>query len=104
MDRMGKDGLHDHVSRGFGESPERYEKIRPEYPDAAVDIRVRELGITRGRIVVDDGAGTGKLTRMLAAGATVIAMEPLAEMRERLAESVPLVRRGPRACRVRCAR
>ncbi|HEV2010877.1 MAG TPA: methyltransferase domain-containing protein [Candidatus Limnocylindria bacterium] len=88
---MGKDGLHDYVSRGFGESTERYEKIRPEYPDAAVDILVRELGITRGRIVVDVGAGTGKLTRMLARSrATVIAVEPLAEMRERLAENVPL--------------
>ncbi|HEY8830279.1 MAG TPA: methyltransferase domain-containing protein, partial [Candidatus Limnocylindria bacterium] len=35
--------------------------------------------------------GTGKLTRALVrTGATVIAVEPLAEMRERLAESVPL--------------
>jgi len=85
------DPLHDYVSRGFAPTTELYEKIRPDYPDAAVDILVRELGIGRGRIVVDVGAGTGKLTRLLTrTGATVIAVEPLAEMRERLAETVPL--------------
>ena len=88
---MPHDPLHDYVSRGFAPTTELYEKIRPEYPDAAIDILVQELGIARGRIVVDVGAGTGKLTRALVrTGATVIAVEPLAEMRERLAESVPL--------------
>lgn len=88
---MPDDPLHDYVARGFGATTGLYEKIRPEYPDAAVDLLVRELGIGRGRIVVDVGAGTGKLTRMLTrTGATVIAVEPLAQMRERLAESVPL--------------
>ena len=83
--------LHDYVSKGFGTSSELYEKIRPEYPSAAIDLLVKELGIARGRVVVDVGAGTGKLTRALTAtGATVIAVEPLAEMRERLAENVPL--------------
>jgi len=91
MDPMSPEPLHDYVSRGFGPTTELYEKIRPDYPDAAVDILVRELGIARGRIVVDVGAGTGKLTRALVrTGATVIAVEPLAEMRERLAESVPM--------------
>ena len=91
MDRMGREPLHDYVSRGFGPATDLYERIRPDYPDAAVDILVRELGIARGRIVVDVGAGTGKLSRMLArTGATVIAVEPLAEMREQLAENVPL--------------
>ena len=88
---MPSDPLHDYVSRGFASSAQLYEKIRPEYPDAAVDILVRELGIARGRVVVDVGAGTGKLTRLLTrTGATVIAVEPLAEMRERIAETVPL--------------
>jgi SAM-dependent methyltransferase len=90
MDRMPKEPLHDYVSRGFGSATELYEKIRPEYPDAAVELLIRELGIARGRVVVDVGAGTGKLTRALVrTGATLIAVEPLAEMRERLAESVP---------------
>ena len=61
---MPDDPLYDYVSRDFSAPTELYEKIRPEYPDAAVDILLRELGITRGRIVVDVGAGTGKLTRV----------------------------------------
>lgn len=90
MDRMTREPLHDYVSRGFGTSTELYEKIRPEYPEAAVAALVSALGIARGRVVVDVGAGTGKLTRALVpTGATLIAVEPLAEMRERLAESVP---------------
>jgi len=88
---MPDDPLHDYVSRGFGTTTELYEKIRPAYPEAAVAMLLRELGIGRGRIVVDVGAGTGKLTRVLTrTGATVIAVEPLAEMRERLAANVPL--------------
>jgi SAM-dependent methyltransferase len=87
---MPKVPLHGYVSSGFAPSTELYDKIRPDYPEAAVAILVRELGITRGRIVVDVGAGTGKLTRMLApTGATLIGVEPLAEMRERFAVSVP---------------
>jgi len=88
---MSREPLHDYVSRGFAPATDLYEKIRPEYPEAAVKILVRELRIERGRIVVDVGAGTGKLTRALVrTGATVIAVEPLAEMREHLAETVPL--------------
>jgi SAM-dependent methyltransferase len=87
---MPADPLHDYVSRGFAPTTELYARIRPDYPDAAVDLLIRELGIARGRVVVDVGAGTGKLTAALAkTGATVIGVEPLAEMRERLAESVP---------------
>ena len=88
---MGREPLHDYVSRGFGSSTALYEKMRPEYPATAVEILLRELGIARGRIVIDVGAGTGKLTRALVrTGATVIAVEPLTEMRDRLAEQVPL--------------
>ena len=88
---MPREPLHDYVSRGFGSSTHLYEQIRPEYPQAAIDILVRELGIAHGRTILDVGAGTGKLTRALVhTGASVIAIEPLAEMRERLAESVPL--------------
>ena len=61
---------------------------------------VRELGIGPGRDVLDLAAGTGKLTRLLVAtGARVVAVEPLAAMRahvvgaevlEGAAEAIPL--------------
>jgi SAM-dependent methyltransferase len=42
-------------------------------------------GLAAGQTVVDVGAGTGKLTRLLpASGARVVAVEPVAEMRAKL--------------------
>ena len=87
---MAKDPLHDYVAKGFGSTTQLYERVRPEYPAAAIDILVRELRIGPGTVIVDVGAGTGKLTRALVqTGATLIAVEPLAQMREQLAASVP---------------
>lgn len=87
---MAEDALHAYVSNGFGTTTDLYERVRPEYPPEAIAILVRELGVGQGRVVVDVGAGTGKLTRALVStGATLIAVEPLAQMRERLAAEVP---------------
>jgi len=64
--------------------------VRPEYPDDAVDWLVERLDLREGRVVVDLAAGTGKLTRRLVpTRATVVAVEPLAEMREQLEHAVP---------------
>lgn len=51
---------------------------------------VRHLGLGPGRTVVDLGAGTGKMTRMLApSAARVVAVEPVAAMRAELQRAVP---------------
>ncbi|HET9559925.1 MAG TPA: methyltransferase domain-containing protein, partial [Actinomycetota bacterium] len=63
-----------------------YERGRPGYPAGAVEELVRVLGIGPGATVLDLAAGSGKLTRQLVpAGATLLAVEPSAAMRERLA-------------------
>jgi ubiquinone/menaquinone biosynthesis C-methylase UbiE len=65
---------------------EAYERGRPGYPAGAVEELVRVLGIGPGATVLDLAAGSGKLTRQLVpAGATLLAVEPSAAMRERLA-------------------
>jgi SAM-dependent methyltransferase len=95
----------DPVSRvGFARGAEVYERVRPEYPDRAVDWAVERLGLGPGSVVLDLAAGTGKLTRALVArGLKVLAVDPSSamlaqlrtglpdlEVREGTAETIPL--------------
>jgi SAM-dependent methyltransferase len=89
--------IHRAAAEGFARSADAYERGRPGYPSAAVEHLMARL--PAAPLVLDLAAGTGKLTRpLLAAGARVIAVEPIAEMRERLpegalsgtAEAIPL--------------
>ena len=74
--------VHESAQQGFSREAEAYERGRPAYPSQATGWLVSQLGLARGRVVVDVGAGTGKLTReLLPAGACVTAVEPVAEMR-----------------------
>jgi SAM-dependent methyltransferase len=77
------------AARGFGAAADVYERARPGYPPAAVAWLTRALGLTGTNRVAELGAGTGKLTRELAAGSWVVATEPLANMRGKLAEVAP---------------
>jgi ubiquinone/menaquinone biosynthesis C-methylase UbiE len=80
----------DPAAVAFGPAAGDYERARPSYPPAAVDVLRRELGIGPGRRVLDLAAGTGKLTRLLVGtGADVVAVEPVDGMREQLAGAVP---------------
>jgi SAM-dependent methyltransferase len=77
--------IHDAAQSGFSRAAAEYERGRPDYPPAALE----PLHLSPELVVLDLAAGTGKLTRLLAArGATVIAVEPVAEMRAALPASV----------------
>jgi SAM-dependent methyltransferase len=70
----------------FGAAAAAYEASRPGYPAAALDWLVPD----GARRVLDLGAGTGKLTRLLVdRGLEVTAVEPSAGMREQLSLAVP---------------
>ena len=82
--------VHRTAAEGFGSVADEYERARPDYPKEAVDRMAQELALGNGSRVLDLGAGTGKLTRMLVPlGARVVAVEPLAAMREHLARALP---------------
>jgi SAM-dependent methyltransferase len=66
--------------------PDDYERGRPGYPGEAVDV----TEVPASSSVLDLGAGTGKLTRLLLTKfARVVAVEPADAMRRRLAELCP---------------
>ncbi|QNK82486.1 class I SAM-dependent methyltransferase [Nakamurella sp. PAMC28650] len=72
----------------FGRAAEAYERGRPSYPEQALDWLLPENALH----VVDLGAGTGKLTRLLSSrGLDVTAVDPSEGMREKLAGALPQV-------------
>lgn len=82
--------VHQDAAVGFDRGAADYERGRPGYPDAAIALVARKLGITPGQRVLDLAAGTGKLTRsLLGLGAELVAVEPVAGMREQLRRAVP---------------
>ena len=85
--------VHPSAAQGFASAAEAYARGRPGYPAALSGWLAGALGLRAGATCVDLGAGTGKFTRMLlATGAEVLAVEPVAEMRGRLVADLPAVR------------
>jgi SAM-dependent methyltransferase len=73
-------------ARSFDRVAAEYERVRPDYPEALLDL----LPLTEDASVLDLGAGTGKLTRLLVGRyAHVTAVEPLENMRAVLESVVP---------------
>jgi SAM-dependent methyltransferase len=67
-----------------------YERGRPGYPSMAAEVLTDELGLRPSTVVLDVAAGTGKLTRVLrGTPAAVVAVEPMAAMRNQLLATVP---------------
>src|SRR6185369_8881482 len=82
--------IHESAAKGFSAGADAYERGRPEYSPEAIEALVRELRVEPGKRVLDLAAGTGKLTRQIApAGAEIVAVEPISEMRAKLEAASP---------------
>lgn len=85
------DHLH-HATGGYKTAADTYVKGRPDYPPQVSEWLSATLGLDHHKTVIDLGAGTGKFTgRLVATGAQVIAVEPVAQMLEKLADAWPQV-------------
>ena len=77
----------------FGAQADVYDRARPEYPAEAVAWMLPSVGENAARDVADVGAGTGKLTSgLVAEGRVVTAIDPDAQMLERLSARLPGIR------------
>ena len=84
--------IHPQAAEGFSRAAASYVRGRPGYPAALGGWLRDRLGLAPGKSAVDLGAGTGQFTsRLLACGAKVTALEPLAPMRRELACRLPEV-------------
>jgi SAM-dependent methyltransferase len=81
--------LHPQAQAGFSRAAAAYEGGRPDYPASAIGWLASRLRLAPGKLLVDLGAGTGKLTRQLVPfGARVVAVEPVEEMAQQLRQAV----------------
>ncbi|MBV9832128.1 MAG: class I SAM-dependent methyltransferase, partial [Marmoricola sp.] len=77
-------------ARSFAAVADEYERGRPSYPEAAV-AWLTGGAQSQGALVLELGAGTGKLTEVLhRAGHDVVATDPLADMVRRLRDRLPV--------------
>ena len=85
------DPLHGSAAaRSFGPVADAYDRARPSYPDEAAAWLVGRRDQASPSLVLELGAGTGKLTEVLVrrGGHDVLATEPLPDMLRRLAVRV----------------
>ena len=77
---------------GFSRRADIYERARPGYPDALIDLLGQRARLGPHGRVADVAAGTGKLSRQLqATGAHCVAVEPSHDMRSVCRQRAPEV-------------
>ncbi|WP_263260320.1 class I SAM-dependent methyltransferase [Pseudomonas sp. RIT-PI-S] len=84
--------MHQAAELGFSIEAATYTTGRPDYPEALKAWLATVLDIGRASTVIDLGAGTGKLTRLIDPAAQVTAVEPVAAMRAEFAKQLPGIR------------
>jgi ubiquinone/menaquinone biosynthesis C-methylase UbiE len=87
---MAKADVNTVAAQGFEQAATVYEQARPSYPNEVIDF-IKSL-YDKPDIIIDLGAGTGKLTRLLApiGAREIIAIEPVSAMRENL-KKIPII-------------
>ncbi len=86
------DQVHHSAAAGYKTAADTYIKGRPDYPPQVSQWLTQTLGLDSHKTVIDLGAGTGKFTgRLVATDAQVIAVEPVAQMLEKLSAAWPQV-------------
>lgn len=82
--------VHDSAAEGYARSAAIYASGRPDYPPEALDWLRETVGLKAGATGLEVGAGTGKFVPLLReTGARVLALEPVAAMRDILAPDNP---------------
>lgn len=82
--------IHPVAAEGFQAGAAAYVAGRPEYPPEIEAWLSQDLGLSKGKTALDLAAGTGKFSpRLLATGATVIAVEPVRAMLNELIRQYP---------------
>lgn len=84
--------INEAAAIGFERGASDYELARPGYPEAVYDLLAEVCPIRPRSRVCDLAAGTGKFTRgLISIGAHIVAVEPVAAMRQQLQVVCPAV-------------
>jgi SAM-dependent methyltransferase len=84
--------IHPLAEKGFRAGAATYVEGRPDYPPEIENWLICDLGLSEGKTALDLAAGTGKFSpRLLATGATVIAVDPVQAMLDQLIRQYPQI-------------
>ncbi len=92
-DRTGFDALREVARHTYGADAAGYREGRPDYPPRVYEVLRTRCGLGPGSRVLEIGPGSGLVTgHLVAAGATVVAVEPDPGFAEYLGRTMPEVR------------